>query len=242
MGQECNKTTGQCVCDATSCPNGCCNGNTCEPYTGQNGTSCGTKGANCGPCAQPTPDCSNGVCTCQETTCGSTCTTLNTTSNCSACGDKCNLTNAQAALCNGATCSYTCNAGASDCNYTTAPDTDGCECTTPACCGTSCETRHSDGVGQSYYDCNPLYVTSPSCTFTENAAIEACKAYATAQGNPSGCAKFLPCPTGSIKTDSYCYTDSMGNAADYCFGYTCGTDAGWVESPGCPTTKVGTWN
>ncbi len=208
--------------------------------------TCGAGGSevNGTPCAQPTPTCSGGSCTCTETTCGSTCTTLNTTSNCSACGDVCTPTNASSASCTGTTCQYACNPGvSSDCNFGTPPDTDGCECATPTCCGTGCETTHSDGVAQNYFDCSPLYVTSPSCTFSYADARGRATAYATAQGFPSRCAQFLPCTTGTVRTDSICYTDSTGmNAVNYCWGYTCGSDAGWVESPTCPTTQAGAWN
>ncbi len=45
-GQECN-ASGACVCDATSCPDGCCNGSTCVPYASQGTGTCGTGGAAC---------------------------------------------------------------------------------------------------------------------------------------------------------------------------------------------------
>ncbi len=45
-GQEC--VDGQCRCNATSCPNGCCNGNTCEP--GNETNRCGRGGAVCEKC------------------------------------------------------------------------------------------------------------------------------------------------------------------------------------------------
>lgn len=216
-------------------------------YASQSDTLCGTAGANCGACSQPTPDCHNGSCGCQETSCTgppAICTLLTTTSNCSACGDKCNLTNAASATCNGTKCSYTCNTGDSDCNSSVAPDTDGCECATPACCGTSCETTHNDGVGQSYYDCDPLYANSPTCTYSQAAATEACDAYATAQGHPTYCELFDPCTTGTVRTYTICYTDGHNNAVNYCWGFTCGTDSGWIESTTCPATQQGssTWN
>ena len=44
-------SAGQCVCNATSCPNGCCNGNTCVMYTSQSGSACGAGGMACAACA-----------------------------------------------------------------------------------------------------------------------------------------------------------------------------------------------
>jgi hypothetical protein len=41
------------VCDATSCPTGCCNGTTCE--TGTATTACGSGGATCQVCRGTTP-------------------------------------------------------------------------------------------------------------------------------------------------------------------------------------------
>jgi len=49
-GQQCNGS-GACVCNAASCPNGCCNGNTCVPYASETNALCGTGGAACAACA-----------------------------------------------------------------------------------------------------------------------------------------------------------------------------------------------
>ena len=61
----------------------------------------------------------------------------------------------------------------------------------PSCPG-SC-TTHDDGVGQSYYDCNPLY--SSSNPWTETAAIEACAALT---GDSAKCTGFKCSGTLSI--------------------------------------------
>ncbi len=50
---------GQCVCDATSCPNGCCDGNVCRI---QNASACGTGGGTCTPCVTPGQACEGGAC------------------------------------------------------------------------------------------------------------------------------------------------------------------------------------
>jgi hypothetical protein len=60
-GQACSN--GKCVCDAASCPNGCCDGATCEPYASQTSSLCGKAGAACAAC--PTGDvCSTSTGTC----------------------------------------------------------------------------------------------------------------------------------------------------------------------------------
>ena len=94
--------------------------------------------------------------------------------NCSACGRQCNTTTGTAS-CTTATCSYACSAGRADCNAGVAPNLDGCECATSTCCGSSCQTAHSNGVGQSFYDC-----VSPS-TYNQTQAQEACQALGPGQ-------------------------------------------------------------
>jgi hypothetical protein len=43
-----------------------------------------------------------------------------------------------------------------------------------------------------------------------------------------------------LRTDTVCYTDGHNNALNYCWGYTCGQDAGWIETPTCPAGQSGT--
>ncbi len=50
-GQVCNTNTNTCVCNAASCPNGCCNGNTCVAYASQSLSTCGAGGGACAACA-----------------------------------------------------------------------------------------------------------------------------------------------------------------------------------------------
>ncbi len=112
---------------------------------------------------------------------GDGCGPLNTVQNCTMCGGACDMTNSQGASCNGQTCQYqSCNMGWSDCN-TSAPDFDGCECNTPSCCGNMCQTTHSNGIGQSFYDC------TAKNTYTQIQAIEACTAYT---GNSNLCSMY----------------------------------------------------
>lgn len=59
-GQRCSG--GQCVCDSTSCPAGCCSGNTCQI---NQLASCGSAGAACSVCnSQLADSCNQGECLC----------------------------------------------------------------------------------------------------------------------------------------------------------------------------------
>jgi hypothetical protein len=81
---------------------------------------------------------------------------LGTVDDCGACGAPCDRVRSDGAACNAGACSYTgCKAGFADCNGG-APNRDGCECEGSACCNTSCQTKHSDGLGDSFYDCVAL--------------------------------------------------------------------------------------
>jgi hypothetical protein len=118
-------------------------------------------------------------------------------------------------------------------------DAGGCgQCATPGCCGAACQTVHTDGVGQSYFDCNPL------ATYTEMAAFSACAAYALSVGsNAANCTGPLTCRGSSAPT--VCFTTSSGVCATYCWQYT-GVYAdggpGTVWDCACPAHMVGSWN
>jgi hypothetical protein len=167
---------------------------------------------------------------------GGGCGPLNVVENCGACGVQCSKTTGTPS-CTGATCTYVCTAGHSDCN-TAPPDTDGCECATPGCCGSSCQTSHSDGVGQSYFDCNP-----PK-TYSETSAFSACTAYAQSVGSTAAaCIGPLTC-TGS-STPTICFSNGAGKCASYCWQYTdvyADGGPGTVWDCTCPAHVVGGWN
>jgi hypothetical protein len=156
--------------------------------------------------------------------CGPTDTVLS----CGACGVACDtLTGAPS--CDGTTCRYQCGAGLIDCNGGQAPDTDGCECATPACCGDACQTIHADGVGASFYDCLP-----PS-TYTQDEAFAACAAHA---GGASYCGD-QSCSGGHAVCD---FTSPLNDCT--CWGYD-GDIAGHVyvsSSCVCPLTGDPSWN
>jgi hypothetical protein len=159
------------------------------------------------------------------------CGPLTSTTNCGACGVSCD-TSTGAPSCVGTTCTYMCNPGHSDCNAVNGPDTDGCECMTQGCCGTSCETTHQDGLGHSFYDC------FPQGTHTAQTALEACQAYAHAiGGNPMGCSTGYYCTSGV--DEEACYVPMSGGTD--CWVYL-GQTRGQVTDYGCPPTKLGTYN
>jgi hypothetical protein len=177
-------------CEYTNCKSGYANCNTTPPDI--NGcetsitttTNCGACGVDCDTKTSTGAACSGSNCTyagcasgyldCDKTAhdangCESS---KSSTASCGGCGNACN-TNTGAARCNGTTCAYTCNEGATDCNGATAPDLDGCECATPACCGAKCQTIHANGIGEKFYDCTAAGT---------NNATEATEACETAAG------------------------------------------------------------
>lgn len=105
---------------------------------------------------------------------------------------------------------------------------DGATC--PSSCPTTC-TTHSNGVGEDYYDCNPLY--SSSNPWTEAAALEACTALT---GQAAKCAVFKCNGTQSI-----C---SSGSVVCDCWEYS-GPESGHVNASGncdCVEASDPTWD
>lgn len=155
------------------------------------------------------------------------CGALDTPANCGSCGVACDKTTGVPS-CNGSTCSYACNPGRSDCNAVSGPDTDGCECTTPVCCGSSCQTLHDNGAGQTYYDCYPVG------TINEATAMDACAAYERARGaDGSACSGDWTC--NGVSTQSVCNAECTN-----CWSYQ-GANAGQAMDCGCPSQSIGPW-
>jgi hypothetical protein len=258
-GASCDVDAGP-TCRYTGCAPGFKNCNATPPDT--NGcetslatlTNCGDCGRACDAMTSTGASCSGGNCTyggcvpgfanCDTTPpdtngCESS---LSSTATCGACKNAACNTKTGAASCNGATCFYKCNAGLSDCNAATAPDTDGCECATPGCCGGSCQTTHSNGMGQSFYDCNALGGHGMA------QAQAACEAFAGA----GKCSASTVC-CGGLSALGVCLgtTDSsMCGAARGqcgCWQYS-GTAVGTVQSPAgkctaaCGATSDPAWN
>ena len=105
-----------------------------------------------------------------------------------------------------------------------------CDCPGSKFCGNACGTTHFDGLGDPYFDCNPLK------TYTAVSATEACAAH-----NGGLYQECLPssCSAG----DSVICESTDGNTFSVCWDYS-GTSVGHVSPAGglCPTNSDPTWN
>ncbi|MCC6994291.1 MAG: hypothetical protein IT370_06645 [Deltaproteobacteria bacterium] len=160
-GRRCD--AGQCVCDATSCPNGCCTaGGVCVGYASQLPTQCGTGGALCAPCGAGR-GCSNaGVCFCDTTTgcpgcCDGTgaCLMGNSRGACGQGGAACDTCENPGQICAGNPRICTCN-------------TAGC---TGCCAGTECITARTGA------QCAPAGMACTNC----GAGANSCSAVGVCQ-------------------------------------------------------------
>lgn len=171
-----------------------------------------------------------------DTGCGAT----NTITNCGACGNACNQTNNTNRTCNGTSCGYTCIAGRSDCNAATAPDLDGCECATPGCCaGSTCQSTHQNGVGQSFYDCVAVG------TYNQPQAMEACVAFTgnAGQCTNAGCLAPDGGPSGNVVCSSGSPTSCVCWQYDALFaGHLFNSGMAGLGNCFCPGGGNPSWN
>jgi len=265
------------VCTYTSCNAGFAdcdatppNVNGCEtPITTVN--NCGACGVSCNPANSVDASCGATGCTYACAPGFSDCdaappnangcsTSLMTVTNCGVCGLSCNTTNSVDAGCGPTGCTYACAPSFANCNTTSAPgNPGGCACATPACCsgsgatpgaggpGYACETAHSDGTGQTYYDCQP------AGTYTEPQALAACVAYVTtlgltasACGYPAACTFVFGTTHETITYDAVLYLSGSDIGYVWVFDGTNGTTTGTVyaASTFCSATRPAgaTWN
>lgn len=191
--------------------------------------------ANCGTCGNAClvegELCTSGACqcppllpdTCPATGVAASCVNKgNDPKNCGTCGNVC----ATGASCSSGTCG--CPAGEAICNDTCVPCSAGAAC----CPSGACQTKHSNGLGQSYFDCNPLYAANQT---TAAAATAAANAWQPGTPTPPACD---PVSCISQRTASQC--------AVWCFAGS--NFAGRVEldstSPVCvcPNSLSKSWN
>lgn len=131
--------------------------------------------------------------------------------------------------CNGMIDDGCCELGTQDCN-----SAGGCECIGTACCGTGCQSAHQNGLGNYFFDCEPLG------TRTLTQAVAACRAFT---GDSSLCYDLgAACDSGS--TSAVCST-----AASQCACWTyAGTNTGRVflnegsTTCLCPLSTDPMWN
>jgi hypothetical protein len=246
--------TGFADCDATAPnTNGCETAITTLSNCGACGVSCNAANsvdAGCGPTGC-TYACAPGFSDCDAAppNVNGCATSLTTTANCGACGVSCNAANSVDAGCGPTGCTYACAPGFANCN-TTSPssNTGGCACSTPACCaasgatpggggpGYACETTHSTGVGQSFYDCFPLE------TYSEAEAMAACARYVSTLVPPlteSSCALAECSPVDYDAVFYYNATTKLGYV--WVYQGTVGTTTGYVypASTFCETGHPG---
>jgi hypothetical protein len=171
-----------------------------------------------------------GVDAAPEAGCGPT----DTTSNCGSCGAACGGLHAQAGgtACVSSVCQYTCETGYANCAISGA-NTTGCECHTPDCCGSSCQTAHEVGLlGEQYYDCNPLATASTPQSTLLDQALAACAAFT---GNAAGCVGDLTCTNPNFGP-WVCNGGGSTAGCNYCWSYG-GVDVLKAENCTCPPPR-----
>ena len=187
---DCNSEPNPVACYAGTCPGA---GGTCAYGLKSTATICGSSCCNAtGGVCDPTScavTCSAGFSDCNNSAAdGCESSTATDPKNCGACGRACvsGADDVMTAQCSQGVCTSVCEPGWSNCNTPAAPDPDdGCEAHSPGCCGTLKQEMHTNGVGQSFYDC-----VLPN-TYNATQASEAALAY-----NPGGV------PTDGNITDS----------------------------------------
>jgi hypothetical protein len=170
-----NCVNGSCVtpppmCNATTCPSGCCMGNVCQPGNALN--ACGAAGNTCQTC-NANQNCSNGMCVtpppvCSPANCtgcciNNACQPGNTATNCGASGNTCQVCPGTQSCMNGS-CQTVCN-----------PVT----CPSGCCMGNVCQggtsTSSCGSGGSACATCGAtMTCTNQSCTTPGNLPGELC--------------------------------------------------------------------
>jgi hypothetical protein len=224
----------------------------CETALTTSVSNCGACGRACSTAGANTASCAAGLC---NSTCAvgfSNCTqpvapapddgcetpTSSSTTSCGGCARACASDHVQTLTCASGLCTSSCAAGYFNCSRPAAPAADdGCECAGTACCGSSCQTNHANGLGQNFLDC-----VAPN-TYTDTQASAARTAW------------------GMVSTSDFTDTTNCGDGTPMvcrqtasscaCWGYNAG-----VVKPGtghvhlnnasngcmCPGAGDATWN
>ncbi len=208
-GQRC--VGGLCVCDATSCPTGCCQGNSCSPRAL---VSCGAQGDSCVTCDSGKANvCSStGQCRCGL---NPACATGQSCSGGGICtGGACDATTCPNGCCKGAVCTAAslanCGSGGSACSSCNPATSDACAAGGNCQCG-----------------------STPSCASGQRCVSGAC--VCDALSCPTGCCAGLVCTGQSLGTCGApglaCQTCNPSTASS-CTGGTCGCGTGRACGPG----------
>jgi len=178
-----------------------------------------------------TPDltnCNGNICAMAQTCCSGQCvdTSVNV-ANCGSCGFACSQMNAMPVCMNGI-CGWMCAPGFSHCGNGNI----GCECATPGCCNGACQTTHNDGLGQHYYDCNPLGTPGMGNTYSQMMAMEAANAWMAGGTTATVMCMGQTCFHKKIggQCATWCYTGALAGRVDLAGGCA------------CPTVNSPTWN
>jgi hypothetical protein len=203
-GQRC--AGGQCVCDSTTCPNGCCSGATCTtPALG----ACGIDGGACATCNTVTSDscrangqcgcgnaapcqgnqqCVSGACRCTPTSCpngccsGDTCIAPPVVAACGIGGGMCSTCDAQRSnSCDAGQCG--CGAGAA-CVAGQVCNGGICVCN-PSSCPTGCCAGNACVPSPTFDQCGASGMTCMACAANSNSC--------STSGNCQ-CGNGPPCP------------------------------------------------
>ncbi len=186
-GNVCNNGTCQSVptCNAGSCPNGCCNGNTCVPFTMQSTGVCGTAGQACRACLANQ--------TCVTGSCGSTlCNPGNCPNGCCQ-GNVCVQPQSQSAV--------NCGKGGAACVVCAAGQT----CSSGACVAQGCGPQTCMGCcslgsctrGMDVFACGTggqACVACPAGSSCVNGTCQGCSPTTC----PNGCCQFGFCQPGNL--------------------------------------------
>jgi len=219
-----------------------------------------TTATSCGGCGRGCATSNTAVLACADSLCTSTCQSnfancsrpaapasddgcetsiASTTTSCGACGRSCSMNHVLAPVCANRVCTSTCMPGYMNCLKPTNPTgDDGCECAGNACCpGSTCQLSHSNGLGQTWFDC----VALGTHTLTQAEAARNASTLVAVTDSTLACGDSTPAVCR--QTDTTCA----------CWGYMTGTpNAGRVHLNGgadptpttckCPVVGDPTWN
>jgi hypothetical protein len=257
MGAMCNGATctyAGCLAGYGDCAMAAPDADGCETNFSSPG-NCGACGRACDAAHSNGASCSAGACSYASCKSGfADCagmppdldgceTPTTTTSNCGGCGNVCSVANANSAMCDGTSCSYSCKAGFADC-VNTPPDVNGCETattTTANCggCGNACTLNHASADACNGTSCS--YTCSPGFGDCASAApdLDGCETSLTTIANCGGCGR--ACDTvesnGASCNGGLCqYTSCKAGFADCSVA---GGDVDGCETPTTTTTNCG---